>query len=161
MSSPSIAQVDEVQDLGQPQTLDEIGRELDALAIREVEATRIALECRVERAKLLRQVQNEHGFKGKRYIEFALVHGGIRARPIEQHKRNAATIAMPVPVDQMVIHLLGAGAEVISLGRPRWRHCVTVEPMPHPVPIVSFILRGMPRAANDNHPEGEPHDGLS
>ena len=68
---------------------------------------------------------------------------------------------MPVPVDQMVIHLLGAGAEVISLGRPRWRHCVTVEPMPHPVPIVSFILRGMPRAANDNHPEGEPHDGLS
>ena len=52
MSSPSIAQVDEVQDLGQPQTLDEIGRELDALAIREVEATRIALECRVERAKL-------------------------------------------------------------------------------------------------------------
>lgn len=66
--------MEDVQDPGHVPTPDEIGRKLDALAIREAEATRIALECRVERAKLLRQVQDEYGLKGKRYVEFAQVH---------------------------------------------------------------------------------------
>jgi hypothetical protein len=47
--------------VGQPMP-DEIGQQLDALALLEAKATRIALECRVKSAELLLQMQEQHGF---------------------------------------------------------------------------------------------------
>ncbi len=74
MPDHSFATPEEVQYIGQ--TPDEIGQQLDALALREAEATRIALECRVKRAKLQRQLQEQFGLKGKQYVEFVSQHGG-------------------------------------------------------------------------------------
>ena len=74
MPDHSFTAPEEVQYIGQ--TPDEIGQQFDALALREAEATRIALECRVKRAKLHRQSLEQHGFKGKQYVEFVSQHGG-------------------------------------------------------------------------------------
>lgn len=74
MPDHSFTTPEEVQYIGQ--TPDEIGQQFDALALREAEATRIALECRVKRAKLHRQSLEQHGFKGKQYVEFVSQHGG-------------------------------------------------------------------------------------
>jgi hypothetical protein len=74
MLDHAIPTAEEVQHLGQ--SPDEIGQQCDALARQEAEATRIALECRLKRAKLLLQVVEEHGYKGRQYVEFAHKHGG-------------------------------------------------------------------------------------
>jgi hypothetical protein len=76
VSDHSIPFTQDVQHLGQRLSPDEIGQELDALALQEAEATRIALECRLKRAKLLLQVVEQHGYKGKQFVEFARKHGG-------------------------------------------------------------------------------------
>jgi hypothetical protein len=52
-----------------------LGQKLAALMRRKAEATRIALECDIEAAKLLAQMQKQHGYRNKRYIEFVLKHG--------------------------------------------------------------------------------------
>jgi hypothetical protein len=66
----SIASSDDVQDLGQ------IGQRIDELSRTAADATRIALECHIEMARLALSVQAQHGLKGKRYVEFMMEHGG-------------------------------------------------------------------------------------
>ena len=38
-------------------------------------ATRVALECHIEAAKLLLQIAEDHGYKSKRFTKFGLAHG--------------------------------------------------------------------------------------
>jgi hypothetical protein len=261
-----IAATEDVQHPGQ--TPDEIGAQLAALMQRAAEAERIALQCHIEAARLLQTVQAQHGFKSRRYVEFALAHGvGNRTdaydllalneagddvltepeaaadpyhkypswrevwrRIKERHKeaedkywltppelvaviraeigddyhdicpnplpegcdaletdwpdpayvnapfikrhekrgrglttfarksieqgQEGKTIAMVVPVDEIVTMMLEAGAKVISLGRVRWLHAVTGEPLKRGVPCVLFILRP-DRPADDNHPTAQ------
>ena len=50
-------------------------RSLRALMQRAAEAERIALQCHIEAARLLQTLQAQHGFKSRRYVEFALAQG--------------------------------------------------------------------------------------
>ena len=54
---------------------DEIGQRIAVLMRRAAEASRITLECHIEAARLLASMQEQHGYKGKRFAEFALEHG--------------------------------------------------------------------------------------
>ena len=47
-----------------------------------------------------------------------------------------------LPVQSYVMHLAGAGAEIISLGRVKWLETETKEPVGSPSPICAFILKG-------------------
>ena len=69
----SCATVEDVQHLGQ--SPDEIGARIAELMRRKAEASRVLLECDFEAAKLLAIMQDQHGYKGKRYAQFALAHG--------------------------------------------------------------------------------------
>jgi hypothetical protein len=69
----SIVETQYVQHLGQSPA--EIGQQLAEVMQRAADATRIALECRIEAARLLLIVQEQHGYKGKRYAEFAMANG--------------------------------------------------------------------------------------
>jgi hypothetical protein len=42
---------------------------------RAQDATRVALECHIEAAKLLLQIAEDHGYKNKGFTEFGLAHG--------------------------------------------------------------------------------------
>ena len=76
------------------------------------------------------------------------------ARKSIEQGQEGKTIAMVVPVDEIVTMMLEAGAKVISLGRVRWLHAVTGEPLKRGVPCVLFILRP-DRPADDNHPTAQ------
>lgn len=64
-------------------------------------------------------------------------------KAIEEH-RNGKTSVLTLPVPSYVNLLLEAGAELRSLGRVRWLHVDTKEPMKSPSSICCFILRGNP-----------------
>ena len=76
------------------------------------------------------------------------------ARKAIREAQQGTTVRMVVPVRRIITLLLEAGAEVRSLGRVRWLHALTGKPMTGPVPCLLFVLRGKPRAANDNQPTG-------
>jgi hypothetical protein len=69
----AIPVAENVQRLGL--TPNEIGQKLAAAMRRKAEATRIVLECDIEAANLLAQMQKQHGYRNKRFTEFALKHG--------------------------------------------------------------------------------------
>jgi hypothetical protein len=66
---------EDVQTVGQPLNPTEIGQQLAAVMRRKAELSRLMLECDFEAARLLAIIQNEQGYKGKRFSEFALAHG--------------------------------------------------------------------------------------
>ena len=120
MSDHSIPLVEDVQYAGHVRSPDEIGAQIKALMLRAADAERVALQCRIEAARLLLHVQEQHGFKGA---------------------RQGKTIAVVLPVPRSITQLLEAGASVRSLGRVAWLHADTGEPMQSPVPAALFILR--------------------
>lgn len=64
-------------------------------------------------------------------------------KAIEENKKGK-TVVLTIPTQSYVNLLLEAGAEVRSLGRVKWLHTVTREPMKGPSPITAFILRTRP-----------------
>jgi hypothetical protein len=64
-----------IQALGQLPSLDEIGEQIAALALRAAEARRTVLKCELEIAKLLSLLTEQHGLKGRAFSGFALEHG--------------------------------------------------------------------------------------
>lgn len=76
---------------------------------------------------------SQHEKKGRGLTSFAY-------KAIEEG-RKGKKIALVVPVNRIVTQMLEAGAEVRSVGRVRWRHIHTGEPMPAPTPCVLFVLR--------------------
>jgi hypothetical protein len=64
-------------------------------------------------------------------------------KAIEENKKGK-TVVLTIPTQSYVNLLLEAGAEVRSLGRVKWLHTVTREPMKGPSPITAFILRSRP-----------------
>jgi hypothetical protein len=64
-------------------------------------------------------------------------------KAIEENKKGK-TVVLTIPTQSYVNLLLEAGAEVRSLGRVKWLHTVTREPMKGPSPITAFILRNRP-----------------
>ena len=75
MPDNPIATAEDVQHLGQLLTPAAIGQQIATLMQQAANATRIALQCRLEAAKLLSQIAEDHGYKNKRFTEFALAHG--------------------------------------------------------------------------------------
>jgi hypothetical protein len=61
-------------------------------------------------------------------------------KAIEENKKGKMVV-LTIPTQSYVNLLLEAGAEVRSLGRVKWLHTVTREPMKGPSPITAFILR--------------------
>ena len=78
MPDHAIAATEDVQYPGQ--TPDQIGAQLAEWMQRAADASRIALECRIEAAKLLLFMQEQHGYRSKRYVEFALAMASPAAR---------------------------------------------------------------------------------
>jgi hypothetical protein len=72
---PDVAIPQEVQQLGQPPTPEEIGEQIEMLARRAAEARRTVLQCDLEIAKLLALLTDQHDYKGRRFSNFALEHG--------------------------------------------------------------------------------------
>jgi len=64
-------------------------------------------------------------------------------KAIEENKKGK-TVVLTIPTQSYVNLLLEAGAELRSLGRVKWLHTVTREPMKGPSPITAFILRSSP-----------------
>jgi hypothetical protein len=64
-------------------------------------------------------------------------------KAIEENKKGK-TVVLTIPTQSYVNLLIEAGAEVRSLGRVKWLHTVTREPMKGPSPITAFILRSRP-----------------
>ena len=62
-------------------------------------------------------------------------------KAIAENKRGK-TVVLTIPTQSYVNLLLEAGAELRSLGRVRWLHVETKQPMKGPSPITCFILRG-------------------
>jgi len=67
-------------------------------------------------------------------------------KAIEENKKGK-TVVLTIPTQSYVNLLLEAGADVRSLGRVKWLHTVTREPMKSPSPITAFILRSRPAPA--------------
>jgi len=67
-------------------------------------------------------------------------------KAIEENKKGK-TVVLTIPTQSYVNLLLEAGAELRSLGRVKWLHTVTREPMKGPSPITAFILRTRPTPA--------------
>lgn len=133
MPDHSIAVPEGAQGPGQP-TLDEIGQQLAAVMQCAAEAPRVLLECHFEAVKLLRSIQEQHGYRSKRYTEFASFiaaheNKGRGLTAVARHTiaqaRKGINVAMVVPVNRIVTQLLEAGATVRSLGRVKWLHAIT------------------------------------
>ena len=62
-------------------------------------------------------------------------------KAIEEHQKGKISV-LTIPTPSYVNMLLSAGAEARSLGRVRWLETTTKKPMPAPVNITAFILRG-------------------
>ena len=75
MSDHSFARAEDVQSLGQTPSPNQIGQQIKTLTRKAAEASRIALECHLEIAKLLQMMVDHHGYKSKRFVEFALANG--------------------------------------------------------------------------------------
>jgi len=76
-------------------------------------------------------------------------------KAIEENKKGK-TVVLTIPTQSYVNLLLEAGAEVRSLGRVKWLHTVTREPMKGPSPITAFILRTRPHT-----PQAPEHNELA
>lgn len=75
MSDHSFARAEDVQSLGQTPSPNQIGQQIKTLTRKAAEASQIALECHLEIAKLLQMMVDHHGYKSKRFVEFALANG--------------------------------------------------------------------------------------
>jgi hypothetical protein len=66
-----------------------------------------------------------------------------------QENKKGKTVVLTIPTQSYVNLLLEAGAELRSLGRVKWLHTVTREPMKGPSPITAFILRSRPTPSTE------------
>lgn len=74
----------------------------------------------------------------------------VRKAIAEQAKGRSSLLVLPV--QSYVNLLLEAGATAFSLGRIRWLHVETGEPMRNPSPICAFYLRARGRPPGDPTP---------
>jgi hypothetical protein len=72
---PDGAVPEDVQQLGRLLSPDEIDQQIAALTQRAAEARRTVLECDMEVAKLLAVLNEQHGYKGRRFSDFATAYG--------------------------------------------------------------------------------------